>query len=242
MKRTVELSARMQALADMVTCGNRVCDVGCDHGFLSIYLVQKNISPRVIAMDVGTGPLSRCREHVEMCGLEDYITMRLSDGLECLEQGEADTVICAGMGGRLMQKILTQGQEKAVCMKELILQPQSELKEFRRFLKVNGYVIVQENMIEEEGKFYPMMKVLPKDTAETVPGPEEEKDSSVFDRYGPLLLKERNPVLYRFLQQREQQLREIYKKLSEQSKTSARERKKEMEEELSDLQRAYEYY
>ncbi|MDE6891652.1 MAG: class I SAM-dependent methyltransferase [Lachnospiraceae bacterium] len=62
--KTITLSARMQALADMVTEGNRVCDLGCDHGFLSIYLVQRQISPGVLAMDVGKGPLMRAEEHV----------------------------------------------------------------------------------------------------------------------------------------------------------------------------------
>ena len=105
MRKEVEISARLKALADMVTPGNRVCDVGCDHGYLSIYLVQKKISPRVIAMDVRTGPLSRCTEHVMQYGLEQYIEQRLSDGLEALAPGEADTVVCAGMGGRLIPAI-----------------------------------------------------------------------------------------------------------------------------------------
>ena len=108
MRKEVELSDRMQAIANLITPGNVVCDVGCDHGFLSIYLVQNKISPKVIAMDVRSGPLSRCAEHVAQYGLDQYITMRLSDGLERLQPGEAETMVCAGMGGRLMQKILTQ--------------------------------------------------------------------------------------------------------------------------------------
>ncbi|MDE5951551.1 MAG: class I SAM-dependent methyltransferase, partial [Acetatifactor sp.] len=63
----------MRALTDMVTAGNRVCDVGCDHGWVSIYLVQQGISPRVLAMDVRQGPLSRAQEHIRQQGLEAYI-------------------------------------------------------------------------------------------------------------------------------------------------------------------------
>ena len=181
MRKEVELSARLKALADMVTPGNRVCDVGCDHGYLSIYLVQKKISPRVIAMDVRTGPLSRCTEHVMQYGLEQYIEQRLSDGLEALAPGEADTVVCAGMGGRLMQAILTRQQETAKSLKELILQPQSEVMAFREFLRSQGYRTVEENMIEEEGKFYPMMKVVPGETPIPCENP-------LYDRFGELLL------------------------------------------------------
>ena len=86
--------------------------MGCDHGWVSVYLVQQGISPRVLAMDVRRGPLSRAQQHIRQRGLEAYIETRLSDGVAALEAGEADTVLCAGMGGRLMQRILEEGREK----------------------------------------------------------------------------------------------------------------------------------
>ena len=92
----VALSRRMQAVADMVTTGNRVVDVGCDHGYVSIYLVQQKRTTHALAMDINNGPLLRAREHVEEAGLEGYITLRLSDGLGAFRKGEADTLICAG--------------------------------------------------------------------------------------------------------------------------------------------------
>ena len=101
----VILSNRMQALTDMVTPGTVITDVGCDHGFVSVYLVQKGLSPRVIAMDVRSGPLERAREHIREYGLQDRIETRLSDGLHGLKTGEANGMICAGMGGPLMEKI-----------------------------------------------------------------------------------------------------------------------------------------
>lgn len=159
MGRELALSARMQALVRMVSAGNRVCDVGCDHGFVSIYLVQRGISPRVLAMDVRQGPLSRAQEHIRQQGLEAYIETRLSDGVSALEAGEADTVICAGMGGRLMQRILEEGREKLEAVGELILQPQSDIPAFRAYLRQAGYVLLAEDMVYEDGKYYPMMKV-----------------------------------------------------------------------------------
>lgn len=239
MSKKVELSARMQAIADLVTPGKVVCDVGCDHGFLSIYLVQNKITPRVIAMDVRSGPLSRCAEHVALYGLEQYITMRLSDGLEGLLPGEAETMVCAGMGGRLMQKILTEGEGKAADLKELILQPQSELKVFRKFLREQGYCTVEENMIEEDGKFYPMMKVVP--GGEKISG-ESAQEPSVCDRFGALLLEKKNPVLYRFLKQRREQLLSIREGILATSHTGARERICEIDSELADISDAFQYY
>ena len=152
------MSERLRMLAGMVTPGNRVADIGCDHGFLSIYLVREGLCPGAVGMDLREGPLAAARAHVEEYGLGDYIELRLSDGLAEYVPGEADTMICAGMGGRLMQRILEEGREKLEAM-ELILQPQSEISGFRAYLRQAGYVTLAENMVYEDGKYYPMMKV-----------------------------------------------------------------------------------
>ena len=220
----MELSKRLQAIADMVTPGMIVADVGCDHGFVSIYLYQKNIAPKVIAMDLRSGPLQRAKEHIETFGYEAYIETRLSDGVTALQPGEADAMICAGMGGRLMAKILEDGYEKVVKMKEMILQPQSDLPFFREFLRNHHLCIVQEDMIKEDGKYYPMMKVVPEaaldvkekqnftdmisqvifeaEVCENKAIPEmTEKDMvRIQDCFGPYLLRDRHPVLKEYLE------------------------------------------
>lgn len=157
--KPVILSGRLQAVSAMVTVGNRVCDVGCDHGFVPIYLIEQGISPYVLAMDVRSGPLNAAKEHIADRGLESAIETRMSDGLHKYNIDEADTLICAGMGGRLMMRILSDDPAKTESFRELILQPQSEIERFRRWLRMQGYCITDENMIEEDGKFYPMMRV-----------------------------------------------------------------------------------
>ena len=122
----VRLSKRMGALAQMVTAGNRLCDVGCDHGFLPIFLVQQGVIPSAIAMDINEGPLAAAREHIAAYGLQQQITTRLSDGLSGIKEQETDTILIAGMGGALVIHILTEGRKVAQSAKELILQPQSE--------------------------------------------------------------------------------------------------------------------
>lgn len=158
--KPVALSGRLKAVCDMVTVGNRVCDVGCDHGFVPIYLIEQGISPGVLAMDVRSGPLNAAKEHVAEHGLRSVIETRLSDGLHNYGIDEADTLICAGMGGRLIMRILSGDCEKTESFRELILQPQSEIERFRGWLRRQGYCITDENMIEEDGKFYPMMRVV----------------------------------------------------------------------------------
>ncbi len=213
MRDQVELSARMQALTDMVTPGNRVCDVGCDHGWVSVYLVQQGISPRVLAMDVRRGPLSRAQQHIRQRGLEAYIETRLSDGVAALEAGEADTVLCAGMGGRLMQRILEEGREKLASVGELILQPQSELRAFRAYLRGAGYVTAAEDMVYEDGKYYPMMKAVPAAGERDISVTAEEQ--ALWDCFGELLLAHGHPVLKQYLKAAEQSCGRILEQLEQ---------------------------
>lgn len=243
----MELSKRLAAVAAMVTKGNIVCDVGCDHGYVSIYLVREKISPRVIAMDVRPGPLAQAKEHILMYGLSDYIETRLSDGVDALNEGEADTLILAGMGGRLMEGILTRGREKVFRMKELILQPQSEIAAFRRFLRQEGMEIVAEDMVFEDGKYYPMMKVVPTMqgvSAEAFSADEESDSYLLNDLYGKLLLEQKHPVLKKFLDYRDEKLTQLLMDLESVSGDSpkSRLRMEEVKEELSRNKEARERY
>ncbi len=235
--KTIELSARMQALVNMVPKGRVVCDVGCDHGWVSIYLVQKGIAQRVFAMDVRIGPLERAKEHIARYKLDEAIETRLSDGLTNLAIGEADCMICAGMGGPLMMKILTEGREKARGMKELILQPQSELAMFRRFLREEGYKIVAEDMVLEDGKFYPMMKVEPVEKQEKLNLSAEEQQ--LWDTYGEYLLKGKHPVLKKYLLKGKEQAESLLQHLKK--KGTASDRIEQLQKELELLEKAKGY-
>ena len=237
-QQTVVISNRLKCLTEMVTLGNTVADVGCDHGFVSIYLVQNKISPKVIAMDVRTGPLSKAQEHIALYDLNDYIETRLSDGLTAFSAGEAQTMICAGMGGKLMQKILSAYVEKSKSFKELILQPQSELQEFRYFLRHEGYKIVEENILCEDGKYYFPMKVIPVgDMQET-----ELTDNELFDKYGELLLKQKEEGLREYLLYKQNTLSLIEDELSKQKKERAQSRLTEIREELQEIAMVLEKY
>ncbi len=227
----VDLSKRLKALADMVTPGSTVADVGCDHGYVSIYLVQREISPKVYAMDINEGPLLRAKEHIEEFNLQKYIETRLSNGLEALEVGEASALICAGMGGKLMQKILTEGRDKVDSMQELILQPQSELEAFRKYLREEGYITIDENMIFEDGKYYPMMKVS-KSAGVKEKAVELQR---LEDKFGSLLLKKKHPVLISYLKQSLQTYETIKQNLSKNGNWGTEEGREAIEKRLEDI-------
>ena len=157
----IHLSKRLQAICDMVEPGSRICDVGCDHAHVDIRLLQEGTVTDVLAMDVAKGPLERARENLELTGLSDQCTLRLSDGLAAYEPGEADVMICAGMGGGLMRRILGAEPDKAASFREMILSPHTEIALVREWLRCNGFRIVREEFLEEEGKYYTVMKASP---------------------------------------------------------------------------------
>lgn len=231
----MQLSKRLSAVASMVTEGNRLVDVGCDHGYLPLYLYLNKKIPSAIAMDVRPGPLSRAREHIAEYGLEKYIETRLSDGLLALSLGEGDTLTIAGMGGPLMERILTAKEEVRESFRELILQPQSDIPHFRRFLREIGWEIVEEEIVLEDGKFYPMMKAV-RGEARTVPG---DMPYTPEEAFGGLLLKKRHPVLKLYLERELRIRNEILEKLKE---AAADDRRKEVEEERRLVLTALEQY
>lgn len=237
--KNIEISDRLTAICKMVSVGNRVVDVGCDHGFVPIYLVKNGICPHVLAMDVRRGPLSRAEEHIREYGLEPYIDTRLSDGLKEYKRGEADTLICAGMGGRLMMRILLDSGEKTGDFSEMILQPQSEIFEFRNELRRHGMYIADEKIIYEAGKYYFAMKAILSDSADSVcvyeRGDEEIAAgvtlSEIYDRYGECLINAKDTVLLEYLQTSLRTQLEIEGRLSHSTGRKAEDRIKKLQHE-----------
>lgn len=230
----MQLSLRLSAIAEMVTEGNRLVDVGCDHGYLPVNLIQKQKIPSAIAADVGKGPLSRAQEHIEQYGLGKYIETRLSDGLREIREGEGDTLVIAGMGGPLMERILTDGKEVLRSFKELILQPQSDIGHVRRFLFANGYQIMEENSVLEDGKFYFIMKAA---AGIKVPVWKDEELE-----FGKLLLEKKHPVLRQYLERELRNRDQILERLRDESREAAVRRKEEVMEERRLILAALERY
>lgn len=236
----MQLSKRLHAVASLVTPGYRVADIGCDHAYTSIYLAENKIAEHIIAMDVNQGPLDRARENIAKYGFADKIETRKSNGLERLEPGEADILVIAGMGGALTKQILEEGLEVFWQAREVILQPQSEINKVREMLSDQHFLIVEENMLMEDGKYYMMMKAV---SAEHVETPEvyflKEKEHYY---YGRLLLEGRHPVLHSYLNWERDLCRNILQSLHTEQTENALIRSKELEEKLALIQGALGYY
>ncbi|WP_207727374.1 tRNA (adenine(22)-N(1))-methyltransferase [Clostridium vitabionis] len=191
----IELSARLRMIASFVPEGAVVADIGTDHGFLPIRLLQDGAAARALALDVREGPLAAAREHILLAGLSDQIETRLSDGFAALHPGEADTAVIAGMGGALIVRILTEGEETARSMRHLILSPQSEIDEVRRYLDGAGYEIAREKMLTDMGKYYLVMDVVPGKAS----APLDETEI----RFGRELIRGKDPVFLEYLDREE---------------------------------------
>ncbi|MGN0351186.1 MAG: tRNA (adenine(22)-N(1))-methyltransferase [Roseburia sp.] len=246
----IQISNRLQEAAAMVKQGNRLADVGTDHAYVPIYLVQKGVISKAIAMDINKGPLERAEEHIANAGLGAYIETRLSDGVAALKQGEADTILIAGMGGGLVMHILEEGMEICQKTEELILQPQSELQQVRAYLRKHNFTILEERMVLEDGKYYPMMKVKYGVNEEGVTGdshcklePEKvELYQVIEDKYGPLLLREQNAILWKYLKKEETLYRNIKRELEKlPASEKITKRLEEVEQELIYIKEATEW-
>lgn len=187
----MHLSKRLQMVADQVLSGGVLADIGCDHGFTSIYLVSNGLVRKAIAMDVREGPLGRAAEHVAESGLQEQIELRLSDGMDQLQPGEADTILISGMGGALMEQILRAHPEVTKAVQELILSPQSEVYRIRTCLHELGFRIAREDMVQDMGKYYVALRA--------VPG-KEHYSKTVEYTYGRDLILQKHPVFRQYMQ------------------------------------------
>ena len=231
-------------MASMVTTGGILADIGTDHAYVPIALVQRQKIKGAIAMDINEGPLARAQEHIRAARLEEYIQTRLSDGAEALLPNEADSILIAGMGGELILHILTEGESVCSTAKELILQPQSEIHKVREYLRQHQYKIEDEDMVCEEGKYYPMMRAVKTEQDETwnrlndLTAARRKSDPST-----PILiclLRNGNPVLRRFLVRQHGQLTQILQTLEAQKESEQIIRRiAEVQEKLQQNESAY---
>ena len=153
----MELSPRLAAIAAQVPQGAVLADVGTDHAYLPVSLLLDGTIPAAIASDVNQGPLDRGRQTARQAGVEEKIDFRLADGLNGLEEGQADAVVLAGMGGELMARILSETPWTRSVL--LLLQPMTAQPELRRWLTENGYCIEKETLVREGEKLYVILTV-----------------------------------------------------------------------------------
>ena len=199
------ISKRLLCCASMVPPDARVADIGTDHGYLGIHLLQAGISPHVIACDLRKGPLENARRNARQFGAQDAMEFRLSDGLEKIAPEEIDCAVLAGMGGDLIQKILSQCPWRKREGLQFILQPQSAGNVLRRWLCEDGFEIQREEPVQDGHFLYTVMDIRQGEPAPLTPGTEYAS---------PALLASGSPLVGNYLARVENALQETVRGLT----------------------------
>ena len=198
------ISKRLLCCASMVQPGSRVADIGTDHGYLGIYLLQSGAARHVIACDLRKDPLEN-RRNAKLFGVDGEMELRLSDGLEKILPDEVDTVVMAGMGGDLIQKILSQCPWRKREGLQFILQPQSAGNVLRRWLCEDGFEIQREEPVQDGHFLYTVMDIRQGEPAPLTPGTEYAS---------PALLASGSPLVGNYLARVENALQETARGLT----------------------------
>ena len=151
------ISPRLLACCNFVGRGNRVADVGCDHGYLSIHLLTNGIARSVIASDINEMPLLSAIRNAEKYGVRDKMEFFLSDGVRNIPR-DFDDLVCAGMGADTMISILDSAPWLRSAQYRLILQCQSKTPTLRRYLTENGWRIYEETVLRDGKYLYTVME------------------------------------------------------------------------------------
>lgn len=188
---SIKLSKRLKTIAQFTVENKQVFDIGSNHAYLPIYLIQNETIPNAIASEVSIGPFEQAIQEVKKYKLENKLEVRLGDGFIPLKKNEMPgTIFICGMGSKLIENILKKGIEtgKLSAQSRLVLQPNRNEKDLRLFLQNNNYQIIQEEILEEKNKFYEI--IVAEKTNEIVNYTDEELI------FGPILLDNKNDFFY----------------------------------------------
>ena len=199
--------ARINAMINFVCEGSRVADVGADHGYLSIELVNSGRATKVIATEKNFGPLSTTRKNISAAGLDKVIDTRHGDGLKIITAGEVDAICIAGMGGALITKILDESPDVVKSARQLILQPMNAVEKIRTWLAKNGWTIDDEDFAEVSGVIYEIISAV--------------KVSAVTKR---IFKRDSSPLMKKFLEQRLEKFQRVLDEMSKSSVARASEK------------------
>ena len=207
----MELSTRLKTIVNMMGKCDSIIDVGTDHGYVPIYLVENGLINSAIASDINSGPVEKAKRNVRESMLSPKITCRQGSGLSTVKEGEVQVAIIAGMGGNLIRDILEADLLVVKKMEYVVLQPVQNAEVLREYLYNTGYDILCEDICFDDGKFYEIIKA----KYNTVP--------LVLDRMyyeiSKTLLDERHPVMQQFIAFKLKKYLKVYNTLNENTKT-----------------------
>ncbi len=153
----IQLDKRLAMVASLVRRGSRVADIGTDHAYLPVHLVETGVCPAAIAADIGVGPLEAARHTVAAAGLEGVISLRLGDGLSPIVADEVEDIVIAGMGGETIVAILDAAPWVQDARYQLVLQPMTRAEDLRRWLVNHGFSVMTERLVRDKRHVYPVL-------------------------------------------------------------------------------------
>lgn len=227
----VTVSKRLDTIASFVQPGSKVADIGSDHAFLPVYLVQTGKAECAIAGEVNKGPWESAKRHVLASGLADRIDVRLGDGLSVLSDGEVDTVCIAGMGGTLISHILEQGLSKLPSVGHLVLQPNVAERQVREWLHKNGWQLIGESILEEDEVIYEVLSAIKGDPE--LPYGSDRWSRDEWFELGPFLWTQRSPILLEKWKAEKEKAERVLQGLEKSRSAGAEEKKTEIEQRLT---------
>lgn len=223
----MKLGERLKSIADMVPVGVTMADIGTDHAYLPIYLVTHQVVTRAIAGDIHYGPYLSAKNAVDATRLEASISVRQGNGLEVVGPGEADIVVIAGMGGANIIDILGARPEITLTVKRLILQPMIAAALVREWLYNNSWCIVDEKLVEEDGRLYQII------AAEQ--GASQQIEPILYE-IGPLIWQTRQPLLRQHIEELIHHLHDVLSSMAGSAEAVNSEKYKDYSRKLKELE------
>lgn len=153
-----KLSRRLEVVASYVRDNSKVIDIGCDHGFLSIFLAKKYDNIKIIASDINENALGNAIENINKMNLQDKIDVRLGNGLDVISALEIDTIVISGMGANTIVGILKYSRDKLTYVKDIIVQSNTDLYFLRKNITSLGYYIEDETLVLDKNIIYTVIK------------------------------------------------------------------------------------
>ncbi|MCC3668005.1 MULTISPECIES: tRNA (adenine(22)-N(1))-methyltransferase [Terrisporobacter] len=202
----MKLTNRLLKIASLVSENKRLADIGTDHGYIPVYLLNEGKINFAILADINKGPLENARSEVKRNKLEDKVDLRLGSGIEVLKKGEVDEVIIAGMGGILIGELLEANKEVAHSVDKLILQPMQAQEELRQYLLNNGYEILDECLEKEDFRIYEI--IVAKYT-----GKNTHLEDNIYYEIGKKLIENKDELLVEFVENKIKKYNNIISKL-----------------------------
>lgn len=226
----MNIGVRLEAIGHLVPQGCSLADVGTDHAYLPVWLLEKGIITHAVAGDIAEGPCRAARTTVAMYGAKDKVEVRLGSGLKVLKPGEVDCVTIAGMGASTMIDIFEESEAVTKSLKHLVLQPMAGAASLRRWLCEHGWNIVDEDLVEDGIHFYEIISA--------VQG-KAEQQSEVEYMIGNVLLKKGHPLLAKHFQRQIANLSQLLENMERSQQAMATEKYTHSKKQLSELEELY---